>query len=636
MKSLLLASVMGMVLCVSMAAQVVGDALGAHDFSSAGNSPVTGSSSASCLYCHAPHSGIGGSTPLWSQTLSTQTYSTYSSTTIQNATGQPILGGTSSLCLSCHDGTVAVGQLVPYGNANMSGKMLTNDVFGGNLQTSHPFSLTKPLKDSPNLVASLAASQTTADPQHKVKLINGTVECNSCHEPHTRNLDPISANFLVRDGVNGQLCLACHEPNARTVNGKNNPLAQWSTSVHAVAVNNVALSAKLGAYTTVAQFACISCHLPHNAVGAAGLLRGVNPLQANVDPATQTCMTCHNGGSNLQQAIPNVYVEFAKPGGGHPFPSTKNTHDPNEPAVLLDNRHATCADCHNAHSSSQVLTFPPAPGLRGSQNGVAGVSATDGVTPITPAVNQYESCLRCHSSSTGKQSLQVYGYLPLRTVNAADPLDVRLQFLTTATSSHPVLHPSTSPWPQPSLRTYMLNEDGITNSTRTLGSGQADSILCTDCHNADDNREFGGQGPSGPHGSQYGHILERQYVFSQVAVGAGRGTPIVNLNINPNLSAGGAGAGPYALCGKCHDLANIMSNASFKRHSTHVRDQGVSCSVCHTAHGNGAVVAGISGERMVNFDLNVVAQNGNSPITYSHATNSCTLTCHGHDHNGAN
>jgi hypothetical protein len=47
----------------------------------------------------------------------------------------------------------------------------------------------------------------------------------------------------------------------------------------------------------------------------------------------------------------------------------------------------------------------------------------------------------------------------------------------------------------------------------------------------------------------------------------------------------------------------------------------------------GAVSASISGERLVNFDMNVVAPNGATPIGYNRVQNSCTLTCHGHQHN---
>ena len=152
-------------------------------------------------------------------------------------------------------------------------------------------------------------------------------------------------------------------------------------------------------------------------------------------------------------------------------------------------------------------------------------------------------------------------------------------------------------------------------------------IFCTDCHNSDDNREFGGTGPNGPHGSKWTHILERQYVMSQAPA---PGMPITNLFPTPDLSANG----PYALCGKCHDLKQVVANTSFTEHARHI-NSGFSCSTCHTAHGMGAITGTISGERLVNFDLNVVAPNGTTPITYSRATNSCALTCHQYVHQSA-
>jgi predicted CXXCH cytochrome family protein len=641
-KARLFTALLVLVLAPSLAAQISGDVLGAHDLSPSGTSPVKGSSSAACLYCHAPHSGIGANTPLWGQTLSVQTYTLYSSTTVQNTATQPTVGGPSSLCLSCHDGTIAPGQMVPYGAVTLTGSMNKVDRFGTNLKASHPISLTTPLADSPDLVASLAATQTTGDPLHKVALKGGTVECTTCHEPHIQNIDRVSPNFLVRDGSNGQICLSCHEPNARTTKGKSNPLAQWTSSAHATSGNVVSAQANVGSYSTVAQTACLSCHMPHNANGAAGLLRGSASPLPNMDVTTQTCAACHGGG-NLQESIPNVYAEFAKI--GHPFPSQGNEHDANEPAVLINNRHSTCADCHNSHSSLPVGVFPLAPGIRASQTGITGVSANDGSTPAIPAVNQYDNCLRCHGSGAGKQRLAMYGYAPARTVNGADPLNLIPQMAATASSSHPVLHDSSSAWPQPSLLAYMNNLDGSSNTLRSLGSGQPSRIFCTDCHNSDANREFGGTAPNGPHGSQYAHILERRYEFSQVTPGTnfpltGPGSPIQNVFINPSRNVGSTNPGPYALCGKCHDLSNILSDSSFKPgatgkggHFTHISEQGVSCSVCHAAHGIGSLSANLTGERMINFDAGVVAPNGASPISYSKVGNTCVLACHGYNHN---
>jgi hypothetical protein len=75
-----------------------------------------------------------------------------------------------------------------------------------------------------------------------------------------------------------------------------------------------------------------------------------------------------------------------------------------------------------------------------------------------------------------------------------------------------------------------------------------------------------------------------------------------------------------------------MKNTSFNDHANHI-NAGFSCSTCHTAHGMGANSGSITGERLVNFDVNVVAPNGAYPISYSRATNTCTLVCHQVAHN---
>lgn len=586
-------------------AQLSAEVMGAHDLSPLGTSPIKGTLSGSCLYCHAPHSGVGGITPLWNQTLSTQVYTPYTSSTYQQKGIQPQLGGASSLCLSCHDGTVAPGLTTAYGKVAMSGSMYPADQFGTNLQGSHPFSVITPIKDSPDLVSTLAAQGTTADPV--IHLVNGNIECTTCHDPHAQSTDKVVPAFLVRDSSNGQMCLACHDPN-RVVPGQTNLLAGWTTGIHAVASNTIGNPTMVGGYHTVAQNACESCHTSHNGSSTGRLLRGSNE---------QACVSCHSGGSNVSPAAPNVFAEFAKV--GHPFTSGNSSHDASESALLNQNRHATCADCHNSHAASKVASLGLPPAIRPSQAGVVGISSADGVSVLNPSVNQFENCLRCHGTSTGKVANPVFGYLPMRAVSASDSLNVIPEFSATATSSHPVMHDRSSPLPQLSLRTYMLNVDGITQG-RSMGT----RIFCTDCHNSDDNREFGGPGPNGPHGSKFWHILERRYEFSQAPA---PGQMITNLFPNPDLSV----AGPYALCGKCHDLAQILSNSSFKAHANHIND-GFSCSTCHMAHGMGAASGTISGERLVNFDANVVAPNGATPISYNRAAGTCTLVCHGQAH----
>ena len=102
-----------------------------------------------------------------------------------------------------------------------------------------------------------------------------------------------------------------------------------------------------------------------------------------------------------------------------------------------------------------------------------------------------------------------------------------------------------------------------------------------------------------------------------------------NLFPNPDLSA----SGPYSMCGKCHNLTNVLSNASFTQHNLHIAQYGFTCSVCHTAHGMGTTSPNITGERLVNFDANVVGENNGAPISYNRGTNTCTLMCHNAAHN---
>jgi hypothetical protein len=615
----ILPSFCAMVLAQSVAtAQVPADVLGMHNLTPASGASVYSQGSLGCTFCHAPHSGLGANTPLWNQTLSKATYTPYTSTTyVEQGNTQPTLGVTSSLCLSCHDGTVAVGQSAAYGTLPVTGSMNSVDSFGTNLSGSHPFSLVVPMKDASNLVASLVSQGKTSDPTGAVQLINGNIECTSCHNPHVQGTDKIAQNFLVRDSSSGQMCLACHDPN-RVLQGQPNPLAGWTNSIHQTATNQTSPDAHAGAYGTVALNACTSCHMSHNATAPARLLRPAAPSSPGTDSATQDCMTCHNGGSLISPVAPNIMAEIAKT--GHPAPAGNNFHDTAEPAVLNNNRHATCVDCHSPHGSNQVVAFSVPPAVRPSQANASGISASDGTTILIPAINQYENCLRCHGTSVGKQRLLIYGYAPTRLVSAPDPLNVIPEFGATATSSHPVTHDRMSPLPQPSLLTNMLNQNG------TAGRLMGVRIFCTDCHNSDDNREFGGTGPNGPHGSVNSHILEHNYQFSQAAA---PGDLVTNLFPNPDLSLNG----PYGMCAKCHSLSNIVASASFTGHGTHVSQDGFSCSTCHTAHGMGSVSASVSGERLVNFDANVVGQNNGAPVSYNRTSNTCTLTCHQVAHN---
>ena len=585
------------------------DVLGAHDMSS-GASPMRGPNANACIYCHAPHNAL--SSQLWNQTLSTNEYILYPDST--STPSAPTKIGTASLrCLSCHDGSIGVGRTVGIGTLQMTGTLRAN--MGSQLQGSHPFSMQPQLKDDATLVSTLVASHTTKD--STVSLVENNIECSTCHDVHNQYKDLRSPKFLIRDNAGSSLCFACHDVSARTVGGINNTLIAWPNSAHALSTIAVAPKAQLGGYVTVNEFACSNCHRSHNALGM-GLLRQNPNRPANVDDTSQACFTCHDGSDNLVQPLLNVVGAFNGQ-QGHPFSDANNPHALNEPVVLDRNRHTTCADCHDSHAAQPTTSFSATPNLRPSQIGVAGVTLDRVV--VTTATYQYENCLRCHGASQNKQSLPAYGYMPARALFSGDTLDVSLQFAHGATSSHPVMRDAGN-LARPSLLKSMWNIGATVQ-----GRAMSPRILCMDCHNNENNREFGGTGPNGPHGSKNDHILERQYLMNKVGPGALPGTVIVNLNPKPILDSGPAS--PYDLCAKCHDLNYINSSASWSEHGRHIQE-GFSCSVCHSAHGVPAGTSSVSGSALVSFDMNVVGSNNSLPVSYNGST--CTLMCHGQAH----
>ena len=233
----------------------------------------------------------------------------------------------------------------------------------------------------------------------------GNVECTSCHNPHVQAIDKLSMNFLVRDSSNGQMCLACHDPDAH-VDRRQEPGQSAGRMADRHSRDCAEQSLGTGEPRQLWNGRRQRLHFLPCAAQRFG-----SHAPAACSQRGRIASACHSGGSNLSPAAPNIFAEYSKI--GHPFPSGTNTHDAAEPAVLNNNRHATCADCHNGHGSQQVTSFNIPPIVRVSQTGAVGVGV-DGTTVVNPAVNQYENCLRCHGSSSGKVANPIYGYFPLR------------------------------------------------------------------------------------------------------------------------------------------------------------------------------------------------------------------------------
>lgn len=90
-------------------------------------------------------------------------------------------------------------------------------------------------------------------------------------------------------------------------------------------------------------------------------------------------------------------------------------------------------------------------------------------------------------------------------------------------------------------------------------------------------------------------------------------------------SAGSATSGATLDCGSCHGSASSTSGMS-GMHSKHLREDGVSCSDCHssTASGNSSISGPVE---HVDGEIDVVLVAG---ISWSGST--CSGTCHGENH----
>ena len=164
-----------------------------------------------CVFCHTPHQPAGVTVlPLWTHTLSTQTYTEYTGYDIQATINNLDAGtGVTNLCLSCHDGSLGVGNLykdpssgVPDNFAAQIG--VANDAYiGVDLSNDHPVNFAfdnalyladGELNDPAG--AAIQALLTSTDEMH----------CHSCHDVH----DDTNGDFLVMSNAASALCLTCH------------------------------------------------------------------------------------------------------------------------------------------------------------------------------------------------------------------------------------------------------------------------------------------------------------------------------------------------------------------------------------------------------------------------------------------
>jgi len=405
------------------AAQGTGNvAASKHNLSISSPGPVSATvESQVCVFCHTPHGAtIAPGAPLWNRQLSTQTYTPYTSSsldaeTIAGQLDQP--AGSSKLCLSCHDGSLAIGTVNVSGgqqdvSIDMTGVAAGGEIPAGagtqtgftrnlgiDLTNDHPISLTYDttltnadgeLRD-PATSAEIGLRVPGVRPQFPLEATGPAneqqLQCASCHDPHIS--DPaggppqkfLRANRLQQaapsgsfDSVDDIVCLGCHEKDG------------WNESVHASPINAdesyLASAAALREFpsgTTVWQAACLNCHDTHSVHGSRRLLRegtdsNSTPKSGGNSAVEETCYQCHSNSpviSNTAGDVRNIEAEFAlarrMPIVSFDQQTGGEAHDIRDAdftearatlgRVDFLNRHAECTDCHNPHRALRNSLF---------------------------------------------------------------------------------------------------------------------------------------------------------------------------------------------------------------------------------------------------------------------------------------
>ena len=330
-----------------------------------------------CVFCHTPHEAESitfgsGSTalgaPLWNRKLSGQTYTLYSSSSIDadaaELAAQP--GGSSKLCLSCHDGTMAIDKVNALNGAKNatiamntpspvkmpSGAAATGFTrdLGTDLSADHPISFTYngALANLDGELrgpdGTIVGTRTAGAAKPKMPLENGQMQCATCHDPHLRDKTTGNGNakflrmnrFQVTPPAGGLfspandiICLACHDkagPSWAYSAHANNQVATQTYTPAAAQQREFPSTLDSPANTNppVWQVGCLNCHDTHTVQGARRLLREgtdstASPKTGGSAALEETCYQCHtaSAGSAVSytaltaNAIPDIKTDFS-------------------------------------------------------------------------------------------------------------------------------------------------------------------------------------------------------------------------------------------------------------------------------------------------------------------------------------
>ena len=159
-----------------------------------------------CVVCHAPHGSPVANAPLWNHSISTATYTLYSSPSMYATPEQPAPGSISRLCLSCHDGTTAVDSF-----GSNPGTVFIDDInpnvnLGTDLSNDHPVGTMWLHQEQVTNCTNCHEIQNNMEVT-VVKFYDRKIECGTCHDVHN---DVPNPKLLRLPMAGSQLCFTCH------------------------------------------------------------------------------------------------------------------------------------------------------------------------------------------------------------------------------------------------------------------------------------------------------------------------------------------------------------------------------------------------------------------------------------------
>jgi predicted CXXCH cytochrome family protein len=400
-----------------------------------------------------------------------------------------------------------------------------------------------------------------------------------------------------------------------------------------------------GPYSQTAD-QCAVCHRAHTATGP-NLLTEAAP-QANL------CLTCHDGTGAPQ----NVKADYTGATANNPADRAYYQHDAltdvthtlasEQEFAGVSNRHSTCTDCHNPHQAKGTDSTQTASGWTpsGRLSGVSGVAVTNGAAGTAPSytflngtgapvTQEYQLCLKCHSGYTVLPSNS--GFTPTRYV-----LDKGVELNPNNGSYHPVEAAGTNGTAK------MAASLSGTSPYKLWNFDVSSTIRCTQCHASNAARS-----PAPAAGANLPlHTSTNRGILL---------APYRDRILKPATQ--GYAAADFALCLLCHAetpfATETTTATNYFYHGKHLtRLQGMGsggtdidtpgagqgnavCAECHFRIHSPQTLVGtesLQGSRLVSFAPDVTGLGGPgtqpawAPINAT--SGSCTLTCHGFDHDG--